>query len=1360
MADENVIGLAMQLDVTDLKTGIKEANKIISSSKDEFKNATAGMDMWSKSSEGLNAKLNQLGKQLTAQEKIAAGYEAEIARVSEQEGDHSEELKKLQGQLQKAQNAIKETQKNINHYSDSLVEVERAEKDANSELGKLTKTIGEQKKQLNNLTNDYKSAVLQYGKNSREAKALAKQIKELSGEIADNEDKVGDAEDAYEKLGKKVSEVTSNAFEKATKTFAKVGAGVAGLVGSFLASAEATRELRTNMGRVDTAFSEAGFSAEQAEKTYSEFYGILGDDGQTTEAINHLAKLAQSEEDLSKWANIASGVMGTFGDSLPIESLTEAANETAKTGEVAGSLADALNWAGVSQDKFQDSLDKCNTEQERNALITKTLNGLYGEAGKTYQETNKDIIAQNKAQADLNSTMAEVGAMAEPILTQVKLMGAELAKSLLPVLEKLIPFVKENLPAIGIAIGAVTIALGVMGAAVAAVKIKEAALTTATVAHTIALKAQQIATKAATAGQWLLNAAMSANPIGLVVAAIAALVAAFVLLWKKSDAFREFWIGLWDKIKELASVAIEGISKFFSAAWEKIKEAWSGAKKFFSDLWEKIKSVFGGVKDWFKKKFSDAWDGITSAFSKVSSFFKEVFNKIVNAFKSIPAKIKEFFVSAWESIKDAWAGVTKFFTDTIAKIIDTFKNLPSKMKEVGKNLVEGLWKGIKDMTSWVVGKIKGFGESVLGGIKDFFGIHSPSTVMAEVGHNMGEGLVEGLDDTAGDVAKAGEDAGSAFADGVKTGADLKLDFVGDEFERLTGKIERQKNILSGLESEYKSAVMTFGASSEQAYSLGKQILTLTREIEANELKVKGLDDSYQNLNGTLATQMRVELNNAKNKAASIQEQIASYKQLQAAAGRAGDVTQVQAIGKQILALNTELSTTNSTVTELTGNLDYLAEQERKREEERKASLQTTTAIVSETEKELNAYEQLQATIEAQKQTLKELQSEYQAAFMSGNVVALASLKKEIDATTESLKENEKTAAAAEEAYKKLFGSVTQNIDTRSGWQKFIDEMEDALGLSEAKLKKWSEGAGKYIGKLADGFSKIGNTITNVMSLAYQKISQVFQQRSAEIDAELKKVTEARDAELAKITEVKNAELVAAESEAQSELDALDRMYDNMEISAIEYRTQKTKIQNDLRKEQQQATDEAVANEKKANEEKERMEKELLEKKNELAKRQFEAEQKNQIAMTLINGAAAVIKGFAELGPIGGAINAAIQVGLTAAQIAIIKTNKYVPMLAKGGIADGATLAMIGEAGKEAVLPLERNTGWINELAKKLNGVMQKDLMGNVNSLNPMLAAIPKSQNMNYNYTQIINAPKQPSRLELYRDTKNLLALKG
>lgn len=174
MADnENVIGLAMQLDVTDIKAGIKEVNSIIKSSKDEFNNATAGMDKWSKSSEGLTAKLGQLGKQMDAQQKAVAGYEAEIERVKGLEGDHSAQLEILNKKLAKAQAEVKKTQSQISHYSDSLKDVSRAEKEAGSELGKLTKEINDQQKELKDLSNDYKNAVVQFGKNSKEAKELA-----------------------------------------------------------------------------------------------------------------------------------------------------------------------------------------------------------------------------------------------------------------------------------------------------------------------------------------------------------------------------------------------------------------------------------------------------------------------------------------------------------------------------------------------------------------------------------------------------------------------------------------------------------------------------------------------------------------------------------------------------------------------------------------------------------------------------------------------------------------------------------------------------------------------------------------------------------------------------------------------------------------------------------------------------------------------------------------------------------------------------------------------------------------------------------------------------------------------------------
>lgn len=1193
MADENVIGLAMQLDVANLKAGLKEVGQMVKESERQFKNASAGLGQWSQSSDGLSAKLKQLDSTLDAQTKAVAGYKVEIARVSEQEGDHTEQLKKLKAGLENAQAAVKKTQSDISHYSESLVEVQRAEKEANSELGKLTKTIGEQKKQLNNLTGDYKSAVLQYGKNSSEAKALAKKIKELSGEIEDNESQVEDAEKAYEGLSKKMTEVGAKAVEKANKGFAKLGMGIGGLVAGFLATAEGTRELRTNMGRVNTAFEEAGFSAEQAESTYKKFYGILGDDGQTTEAVNHLAKLASGEEDLAKWANIATGVMGTFGDSLPIESLTEAANETAKTGEVAGSLADALNWAGISQDKFQDSLDKCNTEQERNQLITKTLNGLYGEAGKTYQKNNKDIIAQNQAQADLNKTMAELGKQAEPIMTQVKLMGAQIAKSLLPVVEKLIPKIKENLPQIAVALGSV---LSVVLAMNAAMYINKAVTTAVTTAQFL----QATGAKAAAAGQWLLNAAMSANPIGIVVLAIAGLVAGLMLLYKKSDWFREKWDAIWAGIKAAAQTAIDGIVKVFSGAWDKIKDAWNGAGKFFSGVWEGIKKAFANVKDWIVKKFTDAWNGIKGAFGKTKDFFVDIAKSVTGAFKALPEtlaklfsgawdKIKgafksvgkffagiflavtapfmvvgealgELFKDAWKKIKDAFANVGKFFSDLADTIKDSFGKAVDKVADIGKNIVKGLWNGINDMSGWIKQKISGFSESVLNGIKDFFGIHSPSTVMAEVGGYMAEGMAEGLEGGAKNVAEAGKTSGAAYADGVADGA------------------QENKNIFQKILGWLKD---TLGAAGS------------------------GLINSIAKLLGI-------------DMGAGIDAGIAEG---------------------------------------IEGNSDEVDK----------------------------------ALFDA----------------VSGKTVAAP-----------------KVEAPA--------------MDTKSAWDKWISDMNAALDKSEDRLKAWTDGAGRIVAKLGDAFGRVGNSVMDALGAMNNYFARQGEQRTAEIEKQLEALSAEKDAELA----------IATDSTA-AQLADLDSMYDAMAISAEDYRARRTKIEKNL-----------ADKSKKINDEKAAKEKALLEEKDRIAKKQFESEKATSIAQTVINGAQAIVKGFAELGPIGGAINAGIQAGITAMQIATIASQKYVPKLAKGGIVDKATYAMIGENGKEAVMPLEKNTGWIEELAEKLNSIMRKDILGALPAGGLQPAYAYEGAGVTNNYTQIINAPKQPSRVELYRDTKNLLALKG
>lgn len=376
-------------------------------------------------------------------------------------------------------------------------------------------------------------------------------------------------------------------------------AGVLG--GAWIAAIESTREYRTQMGQLDAAFQTAGHSSEAARSTYTELNAVLGDSGQAVEASQHLAKLTDNEKDLKTWTDICTGVYATFGESLPIEGLTEAANETAKTGILTGGLTDALNWAGISEEEFQGKLDKCTNEQERQKLIMDTLNGTYSKASEQYKETNKDILEANKANERLTAAMAELGRIGEPILTAVKNAVAGMAETAVPHLENFIGKVKDGIKWIKenestvekwkAAIIGVSVTVGTFLLILSWGKIMTAASN--------AIKAVRLAMLA-------LNTAMRANPIGLVVSLIAGLVAAFIYLWNTNDDFRAFWIKTWNKIKSAGASAISYIKgKFndFKAALKTVKNTFSDIKDTITDKLDsaraKVKSVIDKIKGYF-----------------------------------------------------------------------------------------------------------------------------------------------------------------------------------------------------------------------------------------------------------------------------------------------------------------------------------------------------------------------------------------------------------------------------------------------------------------------------------------------------------------------------------------------------------------------------------------------------------------------------------------------------------------------------------------------------------------------------------------------------------------------------------------
>ena len=439
----------------------------------------------------------------------------------------------------------------------------------------------------------------------------------LLGTIAVDNEQANRALDETAGNAENTGKKSESAFSKIGGAALKVGKAVVGagvtLGTAWIAAIEGSRDYRTEMGKLDTAFTTNGHSSEAATKTYRDLQAVLGDTDVSVEAANHLAVMTDNEKDLQTWTDICTGVFATFGDSLPIEGLTEAANETAKVGEVTGPLADALNWAGISEDEFNEKLAACTGEQERQKLIMDTLNDTYKDASTQYKETNKDVLAANRAQEKLTGAFAELGRIGEPILTLIKTKVAEMVTASLPHLQNMIQKVKDTAKWIksnqqtiknwGAAIVAANVSIGafllvlkwgsIMGAATKAVKATRAAVI-------------------------LFNATLRANPIGLVISLLAGLVAGFIYLWNNNKGFRDFWIKMWEKIKSTTGSAVK---------WIKDK---------FGDLKSAVKTVrdtFGSIKDAITDKMDAARDKVKGVIDKIKGFFPLKIGKIFSNLK-------------------------------------------------------------------------------------------------------------------------------------------------------------------------------------------------------------------------------------------------------------------------------------------------------------------------------------------------------------------------------------------------------------------------------------------------------------------------------------------------------------------------------------------------------------------------------------------------------------------------------------------------------------------------------------------------------------------------------------------------------
>lgn len=902
MPDNNTTA-KFSVDISDLKKGIQEANRQIRLANAEFKAASASMDKWSNSTSGLAAKIEQTDKVLTQQKKILNSYKQEMEQVIAQYGENSKEADNAKIKYENQRAAVIKTQKALGDYKSALEALEKEQLEAakaaekqDSAYESLEKTISGQENALSALKSEYANAVLEQGRNSESAQELASQIKELSGELKENKDKLSEAESAADGFDESLNETSKGGLSVFTVA---VGNLVANVLTSLVSSlkdvigqtVEVGKAFDSSMSNVaalsgataedlqmlrDTAKefgSTTKFSASEAADALG-YMALAGWDAKTSaDALGGVLDLAAaSGMDLAAASDMVTDYMSAFGMEAQksgyfadvmayaqanahtnvtqlgeafknsaanmnaagqdIETVTSLlammANQglkgseagtaltavmrdmTSKMDEGAIAIGDASVQVMDAEGNYRDLTDILRDveaatngmgDAEKATALQSTftadsikglnlmLNAGVDEAAKFEEELRKsDGTASDMAKTmndNLNGDLTSLGS---------KLEGVQIA-----MYEKFEPALRDGVKVLDKLLDAIDFVIDHSTEFIAALTGMAVAVatyigyTTALKVMTEGWKALTIVTKLQTAAQTALNIAMNLNPIGLIVAAIAGLVAAFVVLWNKSESFRNFWIGLWDSIMQVMQPVIDWIKgafdaivSFFENNWQSILlfiiNPFAGVFKYLYDNFEGFRNFVDGivaaVVGFFQsagEKIKETWqkvcDALEDFFSPVIDFFKTAFEIIGQLaegcwliIKAVWAIVKDWFntnviepvrtffsnlwttisqaaSTAWEAIKAVWTVVTTWFNDTIIQpVANYFSNMWSKVKKAAADAWAGIKSVFAPVAEWFESKFRKAWQKV----KDVF----------STGGKIFDGIKEGIVDAFKAVVNA------------------------------------------------------------------------------------------------------------------------------------------------------------------------------------------------------------------------------------------------------------------------------------------------------------------------------------------------------------------------------------------------------------------------------------------------------------------------------------------------------------------------------------------------------------------------------------------------------------------------------
>lgn len=862
MADDNNFVTSVGLDPSGFETGIKELQRLIKISETEFQSMAAGLDDWTASEEGLNAKQKQLTATIANQNSILTQYQAKQDKVNESAANAQTRINNLRDAQKRLSDAIAVATAQHGEESKEVKALTKQLKSNLAEQGKAQKKKQDAIKYAQDLQVSINKERTALAKNEKTLSEVNEKLSEMATEGKKASKALKDTGDEGEEADSKLAGFGKSFAGVAVAGAAAIGAAVGAAAVKFLSLADDTREYRTEMAQLKINADEAGVSFDTIKEKLADVTAMTGDSGAAMEGLNMLLATGLDTSQIEYAADALSGAATKF-DGLKFEGLAEGLQETLATGTAVGPFAELIERTGYNLDDFNAGLAACTTEAEKQNYVMGWLSksGLK-ELGDNYKEQNKELVDAQRAQFEYNDALAELGAIADPIMTSLKMGVAGLLTEVTPNIEAMVNALRGMIAGTeGSAeefSAAMTGILSTLGA-----NFSNMLPVISNVLQTMVPTLLQILIEGApsliqgTTDLFLgiltglsqalpailegLTGAVISIVQGLVDSAPQLLEGALTFLRAIVDALptviSEIIAALPQLVTSLVDFLTNGYEDILTAGYEMLISIVEAIPSIVTELGEALPQIITTITDklasWLPelgKKAGELFGKLVSAIGEMLpdliAKLPEIITTIVQA---LADGIPKVLAGALDLLLNVVTGIGQAIPDIVAKmpeiitaIVDGIKEGVPKLLQAGKDLIDGLISGILDFKDKVVEKAKEVGSGIVNGIKDFFGIHSPSVVFMSIGEMLMKGLEVGITDEAGNVITAAE----AQAKGIES---VYVALAEDGTALGAGV---SQNIAQGFISQADDSTAAIQQSWEDTYD--KMMAKIKKDVEEEE----------------------------------------------------------------------------------------------------------------------------------------------------------------------------------------------------------------------------------------------------------------------------------------------------------------------------------------------------------------------------------------------------------------------------------------------------------------------------------------------------------------------------------------------